>query len=59
MSEQISAVEIDGRIQALSAQRNEANDKVVILHGALVAMQKKLDEANAKIAELEAQKTED
>jgi predicted nucleic acid-binding Zn-ribbon protein len=53
VSEPISMVEIDGRIQALSAQRNEANDKVVILHGALVATQKKLDEALAKIEELE------
>lgn len=46
----ISAAEIDGRIVALTNQRNEANDRIVLLSGMLAVAQQRIKELEAKQA---------
>jgi len=50
---QVSAIEIDGRIQALTNQRNEANDRVVLLTGLLAERDMRIRELQEETAKLQ------
>lgn len=55
MPSNISTVEIDGRIVALTAQRNAAMDNIVLLQGALAVERSKVQALEKTAAELKAQ----
>jgi uncharacterized small protein (DUF1192 family) len=50
---QVSVIEIDGRINALTNQRNEANDRVVLLTGLLAERDMRIRELQEEVAKLQ------
>ena len=53
MNDKVSYEELDARIRGLCEQRNEAQDKVVVLFGKLAVALNKVEQLEARIKELE------
>lgn len=49
---EISVHEIDGRLNALTNQRNEALNQVVVLHGVLTVKERQIAELEEKLKAL-------